>query len=266
MDVAANAAFLLAWLVLPLVALVVGRRRLRASGSHAVGPWSLISAAVGLVLLAAALAPVTSQVAERTFAAHMGQHLIVGLFAPLLIVAGRAAELLPWALDGAHRRSLRRHAGRLLTPPRSMKAPTVAMITAWYAWHVPVLYGAAVDNELVHVVEHLTILAAGLWFWSAVAPQRRRVGASIVGLFLVTISTGFLGATLSLSPISFYGGHVAAETLAGQLDDQHLGGLLMWTPGGLVYLLATVVQLIRWLGPDTAPSMGPPLRAPEAVS
>jgi putative membrane protein len=240
----------LSWAVVPSVAVVVARRRLRRAGSRAIGMPSVAAAILGFVALGVAVMPSVGSAAERTFAGHMAQHLVLGLAAPLLLVAGRTSELLPWLLPLDRRRELRRVAGPLAHPTRSVVAPTAVMIAVWYAWHLPSLYGAAVGAPVVHVLEHTTIVASGWWFWSAVAPHRRRLGSSVVALFAATLSLGFLGGVLSLSPEPFYGKYVAAETVPGQLDDQHLGGLLMWTPGGLVYLLAMVVQLIRWFDLD----------------
>ncbi len=197
-------------------------------------------------------------VAERAFAPHMGQHLVLGLVAPLLIVVGRIPELMPWVVATPHRRAWRQAIGPFGRAPTSVLWPTVAMVVVWFAWHVPGLYDAAVGSAAVHVVEHLSMLGVGCWYWAAVAPHRRRTGTVVLASFSLVFALGFLGAILSLSPVAFYAGHVEATTLAGQLDDQHLGGLLMWTPGGLVYLVAAVFQLVRWLevdGDDHRPAL-----------
>ena len=238
------------WAVLPAVVVVVALRRMHAAGSHAVGGAVASFGVAGLAVAGLALTPSVGDVAERAFAPHMAQHLVLGLMAPLLIVVGRVPELVPWAVAGPRRRMVRRALGPFGRPPSSVALPTVAMVTAWYAWHVPALYGAAVASPAVHALEHLSILGIGCWYWAAVAPHRRRTGSVVLASFTVMFALGFLGAILSLSPVAFYGGHVRATTVAAQLDDQHLGGLLMWTPGGLVYLIAAVFQLVRWLEVD----------------
>lgn len=251
----------LSWAVVPVAVVVMALLRLRRSGSRAVGAGSLALLVVAFGSIAVVLAPTVSATLERTFAGHMAQHLVLGLLAPLFLVIGRTPELLPWALPVSARRDLRRGAGVLLRPPRSVAAPTVAMIVTWYAWHVPALYGAAADQGVIHVLEHATFLGVGTWFWAAVAPHRRRLGASVAALFVTTVAMGLLGATLALSPEAFYAPHVSSTSAAGRLDDQHLGGMLMWTPGGLVYLCAAVVQLVRWLDPGESGDHGPPAGA-----
>lgn len=249
---AVDALVIAAWVGLPAMLIVVALHRLRRAGSRAVGAPAVTGLLVAFAAVAVVLTPTVATTLERTFAGHMVQHLVLGLLAPLLLVVGRLPELLPWALPAGPRRDLRRGVRALLRPPSSLTRPTIAMVGTWYLWHVPALYGAAVDHVLVHVVEHLSFLGVGTWFWAAVAPHRRRTGSSVLALFVTTIGMGFLGATLALSPEPFYAEHVAATSVVGQLGDQHLGGMLMWTPGGLVYLFAAVVQLIRWLDPGDA--------------
>lgn len=238
------------WAFLPGVALVLGRDRLRRAGSSAVGPTALATSLAGVVLVAAALAPSLGARAEQSFAPHMAQHLALGLFGPLLLVVGRSSELLAWVASPPLRRRIQRPAAWLQSGRRSTLVPALVFVGTWYLWHLPALYGAAVTVPLAHAAEHLSLLGAGWWFWTTVAPQRRRTGTVVLALFSVSLALGFLGALLSLSPVPFYEPHVAATTPTAALDDQRLGGLVMWTPGGLTLLVAGVAQLVRWLDID----------------
>lgn len=253
-----DVVFLLSWFVLPVVLCVIAHRRLRRSGSGAIGVLQMSAVILGLGILTVALLPSISEVTERSFAGHMTQHLAIGLVAPLLLIVGRTNELVGWLLGAPQRQALARSL-RPLAAPRGVIVPTVVMIVVWFSWHVPALYGVAVDVAAVHVFEHLTMIGSALWFWAAVAPQRRQTGAAVFALFSVTLCVGLLGAVLSLSPSAFYFGHVEAIERAAALDDQHLGGLLMWTPGGLVYLVAMATQLIRWLDRDAHSNIPPML-------
>lgn len=246
----ADWAVLLAWVVVLTVTLAVARRNLRAAGSRAISPSSFGAGVAGLAVIGVSLTPSVGDAAEPAFASHMVQHLALGLAAPILIVVGRVPELALWAVTGAHRRSVRRSLGRLGRPPRSVVWPTAAMVVVWFGWHVPAFYGAAIEVPVVHAVEHLSVLGVGCWYWAAIAPHRRRTGAVVAASFTLVVALGLLGAALTLSDAVFYADHVTAATPAARLQDQQLGGLLMWTPGGLVYLAAAVVQLVRWLDLD----------------
>lgn len=257
LDSIASAPVIVGWTVLPAVAVLVGWRNLRASGSRAIGRGAVVAGVVGLAAVGVVLSPAAGRALETEFASHMVQHLVLGLVAPLLIAVGRVPELAPWVVTGATRRTLRRWMGPIARPPRSVLWPALAMVAVWYCWHVPALYRAAADVAAVHAAEHLSFLAAGVWYWTAVAPHRHRTGAVVLAPFAVTIALGLLGSVLTLGGAPFYAGAVTATTESGQLADQRLGGLLMWTPGGLIHLCVAVVQLVRWLGLDGAPAKAP---------
>lgn len=256
-DAVASAAVIVGWTVLPATAVLVGWRNLRASGSRAIGPGAVVAGILGLGIVGVVLSPVAGRALETDFAPHMAQHLALGLVGPLLIAVGRVPELVPWVVAGPSRRTLRRWMGPIARPPRSVLWPALVMVAVWFWWHVPALYRAAADVTAVHAAEHLSFLAAGLWYWTALAPHRRRTGAVVLAPFGVTIALGLLGSVLTLSGAPFYADAVTATTESGQLADQHLGGLLMWTPGGLVHLCAAVVQLVRWLEVDGAGARAP---------
>jgi cytochrome c oxidase assembly factor CtaG len=82
------------------------------------------------------------------------------------------------------------------------------------------------------------------------AAARRRAGLDAIALLSTLIHTGMLGALLTFAPCVWY-----APYLHGMLDaltDQQLGGLLMWVPGGVTYLLAALALVAHGLRPSAA--------------
>jgi putative membrane protein len=57
-----------------------------------------------------------------------------------------------------------------------------------------------------------------------------------------------VGAMITLADAPLYPFYVAAPRVMGlsPLDDQQIGGLVMWVPGGLVFWLAMTVVWFRW--------------------
>ena len=65
-----------------------------------------------------------------------------------------------------------------------------------YGWHLRFAFEAALDNDLVHALQHQTfVLGAVLVWWSVIEPKRRRlpgdlwkvpyvIGARLAGMFL----------------------------------------------------------------------------------
>jgi cytochrome c oxidase assembly factor CtaG len=103
---------------------------------------------------------------------------------------------------------------------------------------------------LWHVVEHACfLLSAWLFWWSVLRPGRAGALPAAGALLFTVMHTGMLGALLSFSKEPLYS--VAQTALA----DQQMAGLLMWVPGGLVYLLVAVWAGSRWLGSLEATSL-----------
>jgi cytochrome c2 len=108
-------------------------------------------------------------------------------------------------------------------------------------------------HELVHALEHLSFLIAGLMFWTIViAPAGwRRIGPGAALLFVATtaVFSGLPGAIIFLSPRPLYPIHAAGAAAWGLtlIEDQQLAGVIMWIPGGLIYLIAVLWAFQRWL-------------------
>ncbi|MGH8895861.1 MAG: cytochrome c oxidase assembly protein, partial [Egibacteraceae bacterium] len=144
----------------------------------------------------------------------------------------------------------------------------VVYTLTWAAWHVPALYNAALRSDAVHAVEHTTMLAAAFAFWGPILrPRRTPVWVGPLLLAGAAIQGGILAALLVFSPRVFYA-HGAATTLWGldPLSDQALAGVIMWVPGGIVYLIAAATLLVRWLDRDAAEADAASDRAREAVT
>jgi putative membrane protein len=69
-------------------------------------------------------------------------------------------------------------------------------------------------------------------------------------LFITMLHTGALGVLLTFSGAPWYpadSGALAAWGLT-PLTDQQLGGVIMWVPGGTIYVIAALALAARWLG------------------
>jgi putative membrane protein len=206
------------------------------------------------VLTAALLSPIDG-IAERAFAIHMFQHELLMVVAAPLLVLSRPLEAWAWALPPTMRSALARpfsaarirHAWHRLTAPAS--AWSFHAIALWI-WHVPALFVAALGNEVVHVLQHTCFFSSALVFWWAALGRRLRTpdATSIALLFTTMLHTGALGLLLTFSPTPWY---ASAPEFLGltALEDQQLGGLVMWVPGGFAYLVAGLTIVATWLAP-----------------
>ncbi|HEY0338738.1 MAG TPA: cytochrome c oxidase assembly protein [Burkholderiales bacterium] len=193
------------------------------------------------------------------FSAHMIQHEIVMVLAAPLMVLGRPLAIWTWAVPTRWRRALARplRAHVLRRPWAFASAPIAASAlhaAAIWIWHVPSLFERAEASLAVHTVQHCTFLFTALLFWwSLLRPGRgARVGAAVLCLFITMLHTGALGVLLTFSSEVWYPLSTAAATQWGltPTEDQQLGGLIMWVPGGIPYVVAALMLATRLFRTD----------------
>lgn len=239
-----------------LAVLVAGYRRMRAGTDHGVvGPRHVALGAAGWLALAVATVSPLEPLGGALFSAHMGQHLLLTLVAPPLLLLGRAHVAVVRLVPLPARRRLLRSTARLGRDVGVAGAVVLAglHVAVVLAWHVPVLYDLAVGTPAVHGLEHATLLGSALGFWAALGAGRREpVAAAALLSFVTALSLGALAALLSFAPEPWYASHLGSTRVWGltPLADQQLAGALMWIPGGIVYLAAAAVGVVRWIGAD----------------
>lgn len=226
----------------------LGVTRLWRSGrGRGVHVWQAVCFGLGIAALVVALFGPIEALAERSFAAHMGQHmLLIAVAAPLLVVGA------PIAVFGALFSSKARKAIARGSAPAIVGRPLLAFAVhgaVVWGWHAPVLFEAALRSEALHLLEHVTLLASALYFWwSLLYAGRARAGGfgtSALLALATMMHTGFLGALITFARRPLYAVYVQPGVDA--LADQQLAGLLMWIPGALVYLVAGLVLIGAWL-------------------
>lgn len=212
----------------------------------------------GLGVLAVALLSALDRASDVLFSAHMAQHELLMLVAAPLVVIGRPLPAFLWALP----RRLRRRATAAVQHRRVVSAwglataPLVALVVhgvVRWAWHAPVAFDAALADERIHAVQHLTFFGSATLFWWAIVHGRYRragYGLAVAFVFVTAIHSGLLAALLSLSSSPWYAAH-AERTAASGLDalgDQQRAGLLMWVPAAVLMTGIGLALLAAWLG------------------
>lgn len=237
----------------------VGLRRMwRESGrGRGVKVWEAWAYAGGWAALFVALVSPLHPWGRVLFSAHMTQHELLMLVAAPLLVLGRPLVPYLWALPlgwargvGAWGRARWFQAvWRTLTRPLAAWALHAA---ALWTWHLPALFEATLRSELIHTLQHLSFTLTALLFWWAVIHGRQGAlgyGAATLYVFTTSIHSGLLGALIAVAPTVLYKSYVGYTDSWGltALEDQQLGGLIMWAPAGLVYLAAGLALFAGWL-------------------
>ncbi|KQU71447.1 MULTISPECIES: cytochrome c oxidase assembly protein [unclassified Rhizobacter] len=247
-----------AWLALSIGLYAIGTARLwrHAGAGRGLHAGTVAAGAAGFAVLALALASPVDALADRLFAAHMVQHELLMVVAAPLLVLGRPLAAWAWALPPAARQRvggwLRHPAWRV--PWRALTHPLSAWslhALALWAWHLPLCFEAALRSPAWHALQHASFLGTALLFWwcTLAAVPRRAIGGALLSLFTTMLHTGALGALFSLSPLVWYPHYLGSAPVLGldPLEDQQLGGLIMWVPAGAAYLAAALWQVQRAL-------------------
>jgi putative membrane protein len=210
----------------------------------------------GWSMLAIALVSPLHPLGEVLFSAHMLQHEILMLVAAPLMVLSRPLVTFLWALPFEWRRGLGRWSKtayvrgtwRFITEP--FTAWWIHAIAIW-AWHAPYLFQLTLTSDLAHTAQHLSFFLSALLFWWALFYTHGRLayGAAVFYVFTTAVHTSILGALLTFAPHVWYPAYNSTTQAWGltPLQDQQIGGLVMWVPAGLVYLAAGLALFAAWL-------------------
>jgi putative membrane protein len=209
-----------------------------------------------LALLVALVSPLHPW-GEVLFSAHMTQHEVLMLVAAPLLVLGRPLVPFLWALPLGWRQTLgeagkRRFAKvvwRWLTNP--LVAWAIHAVALW-VWHAPLLFQAALESDLIHTLQHVSFLGSALLFWWALIHGRKGLmgyGAAVLYVFTTSAHSGVLGALITFARRVWYPAYNETTVSWGltPLEDQQLGGLIMWVPAATVYVIAGLALMVGWM-------------------
>jgi cytochrome c oxidase assembly factor CtaG/cytochrome c2 len=185
----------------------------------------------------------------------MIQHEVLMLVAAPLLVLGRPLPLFLRALPLLWRRQLGKLGKSLRGSWRVLTQPLVAWTlhaAALWIWHIPRLFQATLTSELAHAWQHLSFFGTALCFWWALLSghqERQGYGVAVLAVFTTALHSSLLGALLTFAPTPWYPAyaHTTAAWGLTPREDQQLGGLVMWIPAGVVYLLAALALGAGWL-------------------
>jgi putative membrane protein len=212
---------------------------------------------LGWLSLVVALNSPIHALGEQLFWVHMIQHEALLLISAPLFVLG---NVLP-AFIAAFPRGIGSefgtwfHASGIYRLCKFLSRP----LPAWFLgaaglwiWHIPYLFDATLRNDWVHAAQHFTFLTTSYFFWLALLEVRTRhaaYGTAVLYLFATSLQTALLGVLLTYSAHPWYLPYIFTAPQLGYspLEDQQIGGLIMWVPGGLVFTAAALALVPGWL-------------------
>jgi putative membrane protein len=192
-------------------------------------------ALAGWLVAAAALVSPLCALSVALFSARVAQHMILVLIAAPLIA--------------------------LALPRRQPAQSSIALgigglmfFLALWTWHMPLPYETTFTSVSVYWAMHMTLFGSAVWLWRELlhhAPQRA-FAAFTVGTFSFA-HMGLLGAVLVFATRPLFQWHIATTYPwdLTPLQDQQLGGILMWVPGVALSLWIAIRSVKRvWVSFD----------------
>ena len=209
-----------------------------------------------LVIFASLNGPLHDLSDYYLFSAHMVQHLLLSLAVPPLLLVGTPGWLLRPLLE---HRVIGSIARAITHPIRCFVIFNVVIA----AWHLPPLYNTAMAHHSVHIVQHLTFMAASvLMWWPFLSPlpelPRLAYPGQMLYCFLMVIPMSIVAIYIAMADHVLYPAYSVAPRVwdITPLSDQQIGGLIMWVPGGLLFYVVMTFVFFKWAGRDTDTTAG----------
>ena len=256
---------LLAWSFDPLALALIGGAALvwlravrEVDAAHPrspVSPWRTAAFMGGLAAIALALLSPIERYEAALISVHMVQHMLLQLVAaPLVLLAAPVTLALRVATPGWRARLLAVLRSRIV---HAVTHPIVAWVTfvvVTWGWQFSPLYDLAVENTLVHYVQHATYLGAALLFWWPVvaadpAPRKLSHPARAVYLAMAIPQSSFLGITLMNVQPSLYPHYWTQLRTWGPTfaEDLQIAGAIMWGNGAMMFGIALILVVAAWM-------------------
>jgi cytochrome c oxidase assembly factor CtaG len=224
--------------------------------ANPVPPSRTIAFFAAMTALAFALVSGIGRYDTSLFSVHMVQHVLLMLVAAPLIALSAPITLILRLSSAQTRRRwilpiLNSRIVRFLTFP-----VTDWIIFAGVMWasHFSPLFNAALEDPIVHDLEHTLFLStAVLFWWPAVgadpAPWRMAHPVRIVHVFLQMTQNTFLAVVILNVPTVLYAHYTTLVRPWGPspIDDQRLAAGIMWLAGDLIFLTAIMVLVAGWM-------------------
>jgi len=200
------------------------------------------------------------------FSVHMGVHMVLSMFVPILLVLGGPVTLALRVLRPSKSglRGPREWVVALLQAPisRFIANPLVAFIL-WvgsaYALYLTALFTTIMNDPLGHVLMTAHFLIAGyLFFWNIIGvdpPPNPLPPPGKLGLLIAAIAIhGFFGVIVmgSSGPLGgSWFSDVSPSWLSSSLADQQVAGGVAWAISEVPMLFVLVILGLQWARSDS---------------
>jgi putative membrane protein len=181
----------------------------------------------GWVIAAVAFLSPLCALSVALFSARVAQHMLLVLVAAPLLALGMRPQ------------------GPAGHPLRLWLAVIMFFLALWY-WHMPIPYDETFTSVAAYWAMHLTLFGSAVLLWrELIHHPQADTGQALAAGTLTFVHMGLLGAVLTLAQRPLFQWHLMSTQVWGfsPLQDQQLGGSLMWVPGIALLLWSAIRSL-----------------------
>ncbi|MFE9648339.1 cytochrome c oxidase assembly protein [Streptomyces sp. NPDC006365] len=244
---------------------LAGVLKLRARGDK----WPVgrtISWLLGLVVTVPATMSGLAVYGKVLFSVHMGQHMILAMTVPILLVLGAPATLALRALprapkgesDGPREMLLKLLHSRYVKVISHPVMASVLFIGSAFVVYYSSLFEILMRSHLGHMFMLVHFLAVGLlFFWVVIGidpgPHRPpHLGRLFVLILTMPFHSWFSISLMSSTALIGEGWWSALDRpwVEYPMDDQYDAGAIAWATGDIPVLITTIILAIQWVRSD----------------
>jgi putative membrane protein len=241
------------YLATTLTLLWFGRGLLLSPPEARPRPWRRIVFLLGLLAVYAVLQTRFDYMAQHMFFLNRTQHVVMHHIGPFLIALGCAGGTIKRGMPRRVRRLCESRAVAVLL--RVVQQPVLAallFVGLFYFWLIPPVHFRAMLDPRLYALMNWSMVLDGILFWSLVLdprpspPARISFAARAVLSVAVMFPQILLGSLVTFSSHDLYPFYDLCGRLfpsIGAIDDQHIGGIIIWIPPSMMSIAALILVL-----------------------
>ena len=217
---------------------------------------------LGIAINCFVLSPGFDQLASELFFVHMIQHLAVIIVGTPLLICGVPYLVMLKAFNPMF---IKKYVIPIIKSKIIRKIHSFLSISwvgliffqfnFWF-WHVPRWYNLALFNDYFHVLEHALMALTAIYLWKNIIDPYPMKRSSLPMIIRIGYLASFMMLNIILSAMITFSKTVwyAYELIAmpewwqySRLEDQQLGGIIMWIPGGIILFIAMTACYFAWV-------------------
>ena len=215
--------------------------------------WRVVVFVLGLAAIYAVLQTRFEYWSQHMFFLNRIQHVVMHHLGPFLIALGCAGGAIKRGMPGGVRRAV--ESAPAAGVIRVLQQPVLAaflFVGLFYFWLIPAVHFPAMIDTRLYAMMNWSMVLDGILFWSLVLdprpspPARVSFGARLALAVAVMFPQIALGAAITFSRTDLYRYYDLCGRLfpsMSALNDQHIGGIVIWIPPAMMSALAILLVI-----------------------